>query len=109
VDGKDQEPGAETAMIRFQPELLWDLLDPSISRASLGPNASISTEGTSPSASLHVTTTFVHPVAVPNAQTQEPLESNALDYSSQRLFEGFDSPFLDDFLSDSFLSGLLQQ
>ncbi|KAH6880670.1 hypothetical protein B0T10DRAFT_495098 [Thelonectria olida] len=99
VGEKVQQAGvAETATVRFRPELLWDLLDPSIAQASQGPNTSMSTDGALPSATLHVTTTLIHPVADPDAQTPKPVDSMALDYSSQALFEGFNVPFLDEFL-----------
>lgn len=105
VNQRDQVPSTEIAAIRFQPELLWELLDPSISQVA-SVDGSMSKDGTSLSTTLHVTTTFIHPIADPDGSTQVPLGSGVLDHSSQTLFDGFDAPFLDDFFSESFLSGI---
>ncbi|KAH7121783.1 hypothetical protein B0J13DRAFT_158501 [Dactylonectria estremocensis] len=103
VDAKPQDAASEAATIRIQPELLWELLDPSIFAAD--PN-SLLPPSDSPSATIQITTKLVHPVS--ETQEDQPLVSNGADNFWQVPFEGFQDSFLDEFLSETFLSGTLQ-
>ncbi|KAI5458619.1 hypothetical protein BGZ63DRAFT_474273 [Mariannaea sp. PMI_226] len=109
VQDRQQDVGTEVPSIRFQPELLWELLDP-----NLPPTTSLRANSSQPglgdhnptSATLHVTTTFTHPVADQNTPVDRSSSSDNVDYLSQQVFDDLEGQFLDDFLSDSFLSGM---
>ncbi|KAH7121546.1 hypothetical protein EDB81DRAFT_847646 [Dactylonectria macrodidyma] len=104
IDARLQDTASEAATIQIQPELLWELLDPSILAAD--PN-SLLPPSDSPSATIQITTKFIHPIT--ESQEDQPIVSSGMDNFWQTPFEGFQDSFLDEFLSETFLSGTLQQ
>lgn len=103
--GSDRGTEAQSTTIRFQPELLWDLLGPGISLPIDGSGPKIKhSHPLSSKATLHVTTRYVHPIT--ERQASERSVTEALDMNFQRSLEGFDAPFLDDFFSDTLLEGV---
>lgn len=98
-----QDTSTESTTIRFDPELPWELLNPSISQTIPGDTPMLQSTSESPSATIQITTKFVHPVAEP--QEDQPLDSGVADSFFQMPFGGFHDNFLEELLSESFLSG----
>ncbi|KAH6962089.1 hypothetical protein BKA56DRAFT_598308 [Ilyonectria sp. MPI-CAGE-AT-0026] len=103
VDEMFQDASTESTTIRFDPELLWELLNPTISQTVPGDTSVLQSTSESPSATIQITTKFVHPVA--ESQEDQPLGSGVADSFFQMPFGGFHDSFLEELLSESFLSG----
>ncbi|CAM1502548.1 Fc.00g045320.m01.CDS01 [Cosmosporella sp. VM-42] len=111
INQEQFENCADRTAITFQPGKLWDLLtiDTNLSRTgpSLESNGQTSTSITGPcaSATLYVTTKFIHPLADP----VEPVDvaTHETDSFSTPLGESYEELSLDQFLAESMLTDFL--
>ncbi|KAM0533833.1 hypothetical protein ACHAO7_012395, partial [Fusarium culmorum] len=97
-----QEDELTSATIKFEPDMMWELLDPAISGvdwASLCSSSKGKGSHATTSATIRVATKFVHPInnEVESAPVPDP-EHNLFD-----LEDIYGEPFLDQFFSDSLL------
>ncbi|KAJ4246518.1 hypothetical protein NW762_013458 [Fusarium torreyae] len=97
-----QEDDSTSATIQFEPDMMWELLDPAMSGvdwAALCSSAKGEGAHATTSATIRVATRFVHPISdeQENAPIQNPTH-NLFD-----LEDVYGEPFLDQFFSDSLL------
>ncbi|KAH6979029.1 hypothetical protein EDB82DRAFT_448608 [Fusarium venenatum] len=97
-----QEDESTSATIKFEPDMMWELLDPAMSGVDWANLCSAAKEKGShatTSATIRVATKFVHPInnEVESAPVPDP-EHNLFD-----LEDIYGEPFLDQFFSDSLL------
>ncbi|KAF5012340.1 hypothetical protein FDECE_1567 [Fusarium decemcellulare] len=103
VTQRPPETESISTTIRFEPEMIWGLLDPAPSGYGL-PGSDIATggQGSDPasSATIQVATKFIHPID--DDQENPPLPPNTM-HNLFDLEDIYGQPFLDDFFSESLL------
>jgi len=94
-----QEDESTSATIKFEPDMMWELLDPAMSGVDWASLCSSAKSKSSHAATIRVATKFVHPInnEVESAPVQDPVH-NLFD-----LEDVYGEPFLDQFFSDSLL------
>ncbi|KAF4952974.1 hypothetical protein FSARC_12513 [Fusarium sarcochroum] len=97
-----QEDDSTSATIQFEPDMMWELLDPAMSGvdwAGLCNSAKGEGSHATTSATIRVATKFVHPISDDQENTPIPNPThNLFD-----LEDVYGEPFLDQFFSDSLL------
>jgi hypothetical protein len=96
-----QDDDSASATIQFEPDMMWELLDPAMSGvdwAGLCSSAKGGGPQASTSATIRVATKFVHPINNDEDSVQVPTSHNLFD-----LEDVYGEPFLDQFFSDSLL------
>ena len=104
-----QEPGIDKATITFQPGKIWDLLtcDADLWKEDVETPGQISSSSpgmreNAASATLHVTTKFIHPVA--DLVTSGNVGPQSIDPFSASLGQSYDDLSLDQFFSEAMLT-----
>ncbi|KAM0210117.1 hypothetical protein ACHAQD_010858 [Fusarium lateritium] len=96
-----QDDDSSSATIQFEPDMMWELLDPGMSGvdwAGLCSSAKGGGSQASTSATIRVATKFVHPINNDEDSLQVPTSHNLF-----HLEDVYGEPFLDQFFSDSLL------
>ncbi|KAG5655424.1 hypothetical protein KAF25_000673 [Fusarium avenaceum] len=96
-----QDDDSAGATIQFEPDMMWELLDPAMSGVDWAGLCSSAKKGGSQagtSATIRVATKFVHPIDNNDDDAQAPALHNLFD-----LEDVYGEPFLDQFFSDSLL------
>ncbi|KID65088.1 Transcription factor, fungi, partial [Metarhizium hybridum] len=99
----EEEGGAKSTTIRFQPDLVWRLLCAGFPPEMGAPDESSTTGHGHANATLHVTTQYVHPLMDP--PPRRPMDDSNMEIFFDASFDGFDGQFPEGFFSQTLLGG----